>query len=34
VLGANHRRGLRALLEASVTEDVARHADVWVLLIP
>jgi nucleotide-binding universal stress UspA family protein len=34
VLGANHRHGLRALLEVSVTDDVARRADVWVLLIP
>jgi nucleotide-binding universal stress UspA family protein len=34
VLGANHRRGLSALLEASVADDVARHADVWVLLVP
>jgi nucleotide-binding universal stress UspA family protein len=34
VLGANHRTGLSALLEASVTDDVARHADVLVLLVP
>jgi nucleotide-binding universal stress UspA family protein len=34
VLGANHRSGLGALLEASVTDDVARHADVLVLLVP
>jgi nucleotide-binding universal stress UspA family protein len=34
VLGANHRTGLGALLEASVTDDVVRHADVLVLLVP
>jgi nucleotide-binding universal stress UspA family protein len=34
VLGANHRRGLRAFLEPSVTDDVARRADVYVLLVP
>jgi nucleotide-binding universal stress UspA family protein len=34
VLGANHRTGLGALLEASVTDDVARRADVLVLLVP
>jgi len=34
VLGANHRTGLNALLEASVTDDVARHADILVLLVP
>jgi nucleotide-binding universal stress UspA family protein len=34
VLGANHRTGLRALLEPSVADQVARQADVMVLLVP
>jgi nucleotide-binding universal stress UspA family protein len=34
VLGANHRKGLRALLEPSVADEVARHAEVMVLLVP
>jgi len=34
VIGADHRHGLSALLEPSVSKDVVRRANVWVLLVP
>jgi nucleotide-binding universal stress UspA family protein len=34
ILGANHRTGLRALLEPSATDTITRHPTTWVLVIP